>query len=197
MYTNSKYTFHIFLTHLTTWKESRLLTLMTTQLWILRISTNTTIIHIHLDSHLSSLIGLVHQKKYQANPSVGNKGNNWANMTANHAAILSLMTCISPTSSTSQKTTYITLRNTGHYSLNTSNISLKCYILYTLFPFTPVDKTFLQDLAQTNNVCQQTNTTSTILFLYLSYSSNDIGLIYDSLRKCFKHINASYEGLRM
>ncbi|XP_057631307.1 uncharacterized protein LOC130877762 [Chionomys nivalis] len=84
VYTDSKYAFHILLSHAAIWKERGLLTTKGGS-----ITNSEYIIDLLKASHLPKAIGIIHCRSHQSDSSIVSKGNNRADRAAKTAALQS------------------------------------------------------------------------------------------------------------
>ena len=84
VYTDSKYAFHILLSHAAIWKERGLLTAKGGS-----ITNSEHIMDLLKASHLPKAIGIIHCRSHQSDSSIVSKGNNRADRAAKTAALRS------------------------------------------------------------------------------------------------------------
>ena len=85
IYTDSKYAFHIFLSHATIWKECGLFMTKGGS-----VTNANQIMAMLKASHLPTAIGIVHCRSHQMDDSIVSKGNNRANEAARAVALRGL-----------------------------------------------------------------------------------------------------------
>ena len=85
IYTDSKYAFHILLSHDTIWKELSLLTTKGGS-----VTNANQIMAMLKASHLPTAIGIVHCRSHQMDDSIASKGNNWADVATRAVALRGL-----------------------------------------------------------------------------------------------------------
>ena len=85
IYTDSKYAFHILLSHTAIWKECGLLTTKGGS-----VTNANQIMAMLKASHLPTAIGIVHCRSHQMDDSIVSKGNNWADKVTRAVALWGL-----------------------------------------------------------------------------------------------------------
>lgn len=158
VYTDSKYAFHILLSHAAIWRERGLLTAKGGS-----ISNSGQIMAMLEASHLPRAIGIVHCRSHQTDSSIISRGNNRADQAARAAALQGQVSShppqgihtVQPTPSqetpdTRQILSYL------HQLFHPNNLALSQFVKAHLQP-TSEDLQFLRTITASCEICQKTD----------------------------------------
>ncbi|XP_076403062.1 uncharacterized protein LOC143267687 [Peromyscus maniculatus bairdii] len=158
VYTDSKYAFHILLSHAAIWRERGLLTGKGES-----ISNSGQIMAMLEASHLPRAIGIVHCRSHQTDSSIISRGNNWADQAARTVALQGQVSphppqgihTLQPTPSqetpdTRQILSYL------HQLFHPNNLALSQFVKAHLQP-TSEDLQLLRMITAFCEICQKTD----------------------------------------